>query len=295
MAKRYPVLDVYTSVDMIGPLSWSDAIAVVVDDHTPFAVDETKPNLIRIYFSSNNACRAANLAVSSLHGSRVRTHIHWLSDEDWPSRSQACLQAVKVGRIVVAPPWDIPESSLATDVLLEIRPALGFGSGHHATTRLALLALQELNLNGLEVLDLGTGSGILAIASVKLGGRHALGIDRDPDAIQSAQDSVRENDVADRVELRVGDINELSPSAASVVVANLTGNALIDMSAVIETLVGPGGYLVLTGILDFEESKVTDVYDKQHRVVWRATEDEWIGLVVQRRDIAPDTRHYPQG
>tara|TARA_Y100000588_G_scaffold363099_1_gene425456 strand:+ start:624 stop:1511 length:888 start_codon:yes stop_codon:yes gene_type:complete len=295
MAKRYPVLDVYTSVDMIGPLSWSDAIAVAVDDHTPFAVDETQPNLIRIYFSSKNACEAANLAVSELHGSLVRTHTHWLSDEDWPSRSQACLQAIKVGRIIVAPPWDIPESSLTTDVLLEIRPALGFGSGHHATTRLALLALQELNLNGREVLDLGTGSGILAIASVKLGGRHALGIDRDPDAIQSAHDSVGDNDVTDRVELRVGDIADLSPSAASVVVANLTGTALVDMSPVIETLIEPEGYLVLTGILDFEESKITDVYLKRHRVIWRATEDEWVGLLLQRQDITHVTRLYLQG
>ena len=294
MTNRYPALDVHAPPGNVGPLSWLDAVTVMVDDHAPFAVDETTPGRVRVYFTSSKDRGAACVAINSACGPRVRTHAHWVTDDDWASRSQADLRAVRVGRIIIAPPWDLPSPQTpSTDAVVAIRPALGFGSGHHATTRLALLGLQELNLHGMDVLDLGTGSGVLAIAAVKLGGRRALGIDRDPDAIASAQDSVTRNNVTDSVELRSGSISELTPLTAQVVVANLTGATLTDLAPLIMTLVASGGHLVLTGIQNHEEAAVITAYDVHARVVWRGIEREWVGLALRHRALARTTRDCP--
>ena len=291
MARRYPALDVHAPPREPGPLSWLDAVTVMVDEHSPFAIDEPAPGLVRVYFTSSDDLNAAISTITSTYQHQVQTHAHWVTDDDWASRSQANLQAVQIGQIIVAPPWDLPKRPVdSTDITVIIQPALGFGSGHHETTRLALLGLQELNLKGLAVLDLGTGSGVLAIAAIKLGGRRALGIDRDPDAIASAQDSVRRNGVTDRVELRTGNISELAAVTAPVVIANLTGPTLTTLASVITTSVESGGHLVVTGILDREETAVLQAYNNQARVVWRHSEGEWIGLVMQNRGAQARTK-----
>ena len=125
---------------------------------------------------------------------------------------------------------------------------MGFGTGHHATTRLMLKALQRLNLHDRDLLDIGCGSGVLTIAGVALGGRSAMGIDTDPDALQSAAENLSLNRVADRVRLQQGDFRELS-TPSPIVLANLTGALLEQSASHLAQLVEPGGYLVVSGFM----------------------------------------------
>ena len=228
-----------------------DAVAAVVDDFAPFAIEPRGPGGMRVYFTSESDRDTARAAVAAVCGPGVHTAATSVTDEDWAARSQADLRAIQIGRVIVAPPWDLPPDG--AEVVVEILPALGFGSGHHPTTRLALLGLQQLDLRARDVLDLGTGSGVLAIAAVKLGARHATGIDRDPDALASARESVTTNHVASRVALRDGEVSRLV--SAAVAVANLTGAVLTSLAPVIATLVEPGGHMVLGGILTEEERR----------------------------------------
>jgi len=266
------------------PLPLLDAVAAVVDDFAPFAIEERGRHAIRVFFTSESDRDAARAAVATVIGPHVETLATTVDDEDWARRSQADLRAIRVGRVVVAPPWDLPSQPPAgTDVVVQIRPALGFGSGHHPTTRLALLGLQQLDLDQRQVLDLGTGSGVLAIAAVKLGAARAYGIDRDEDALASAHDSVAANGVAAQVELRAGDVSRLSPDPVPVLVANLTGATLTRAAAMMTTLVEPAGHLVLSGILAEEEEAVAAAYQEHADLVWRDVEDEWVGMVWRKR------------
>ena len=274
----HPALDVRASGGHPGGLSWLDAIAAAVDDHRPSALDEPAPDHVRAFFESASDRDRALTAVVSVYGERVRARAIRVSDESWAARSQADLPAIRVGRLVVAPPWSTIADPDPADVVVTIRPALGFGSGHHPTTRLALQGLQALDLGGRRVLDLGTGSGILAIAAAKLGARRATGVDRDPDALDSAREAVDANGVAAEVELRRRDIADLEPASAPIVLANLTGAALIRLAPVVAALVEPGGSLILSGILTEEEAAVAAVYREHGRLAWREQEDEWVAM-----------------
>ena len=279
------MLDVRGPADEQSPLPLLDAVAAVVDDFAPFAIEERGPGSVRVYFASEINRDTARAAVTAVCGPRVQTSATTLADEDWAARSQADLRAIQVGQVVVAPPWDLPPHAAgSTEVVVEIRPALGFGSGHHPTTRLALLGLQQLDLRERDVLDLGAGSGVLAIAAVKLGARRATGIERDPDALASARESVAANHVASRVALRDGNISQLPrrPDGVTVIVANLTGAVLISLAPIITTLVEPGGHMVLGGILAEEEHAVARVYRTRAHCLWRAIEEEWVAMVWRR-------------
>jgi len=274
----HPALDVRASGGHPGGLPWLDAIAAAVDDHRPCALDEPGSNHVRAFFESASDRDRALTTVVSAYGEWVQARAIQVSDESWAARSQADLAAVRVGRVVVAPPWSTPPNPDPADVVVTIRPALGFGSGHHPTTRLALRGLQELDLRGRHVLDLGTGSGVLAIAAVKLGARRATGVDRDPDALDSAREGVGANGVAAEVELRRRDVADLEPGSASVVIANLTGTALVRLAPIVAALVEPGGSAILSGILAEEEATVAAAYREHGPMAWREQEDEWVAM-----------------
>ncbi len=276
--KRHPALDVQAATPHPGGLPWLDAVAAAVDDHRPRALDEPAPDRVRAFFESAADRDRALAAVARALGDRVRARAIAVSDDDWAARSQAALTAVRAGRVVVAPPWAKPPDPGPGGVVVTIRPALGFGSGHHPSTRLALRGLQALDLAGRRVLDLGTGSGVLAIAAVKLGARGAVGIDRDPDALDSAREAVEANGVAAEVELRRRNIGDIEPAGAAVVVANLTGAALVRLAPAVAALVEPGGSAILSGILAAEEAAVADAYRAHGRPAWRAAEAEWVAM-----------------
>jgi len=157
---------------------------------------------------------------------------------------------------------------------------MGFGTGHHATTRLCLEALQHVNVGGKRVLDVGTGSGILAIASSRLGAIDAAGIDVDADAIQAARENLTLNPDALRVRFEVIDLAGAPLPTADVVVANLTGALLVRQSAALRAAVAANGVLIVSGLQTDERDAVIGAL-KPAVVIWEREEDSWIGLAMK--------------
>ncbi len=198
--KEFPALSVAHVAD-------PDLLAAAVDEFSPTAIESCESD-IRVFFATP-ADRDA--ACAALAASFDITAID-VPDEDWARRSQENLEPITVGRIIVASPWaaaNLQPSALSPQpsaILIVVAPSMGFGTGHHATTRLCLAALQAIDVTGQVVLDVGTGSGVLAIAAERLGATHATGIDNDPDAIQSARENLEVNPAARRVTFAFGDL-----------------------------------------------------------------------------------------
>jgi ribosomal protein L11 methyltransferase len=267
--KHYPALDVDTDAP--------DLLLAIVDDFGPTAVEERDAG-VRIFFSTPaNRDEAQRALASRFHVTAID-----VDDEDWARRSQQNLTPVTVGRITVFPrPDPAPSSQHPAPISIVIIPSMGFGTGHHVTTRLCLAALQTIDVTGAFVLDVGTGSGVLAIAAARLGAARALGIDYDADAIQSAQDNIGLNPDAAGVTFETVDLAARELPVADVLTANLTAAVLVRSAVVLLAATRSGGTLILSGIQSHERDEVRGAF-AMASVVWERDEDGWVGIAVKK-------------
>ena len=180
-----------------------------------------------------------------------------LQDQDWERSWLERFQPMRFGRrLWICPTGHHVEQPDA--VVVDLDPGLAFGTGTHPTTDLCLQWLDGADLHGKTVIDFGCGSGVLAIAALKLGASKAIGVDHDPQAIIASHNNARRNGVADRLELYLD--SDFQPSSADIVLANILANVLIQLRARIMPLVSPEGQLVLSGILAEQAGAVMQAY-----------------------------------
>jgi ribosomal protein L11 methyltransferase len=185
-------------------------------------------------------------------------------------------------RITVRPPWHAYERRSASEIVLELEPGRAFGTGLHATTSLVAEALEALGerLAGSEVLDVGTGSGILALVAIALGAGRAQAIDVDPDAVAVTLENALRNQLETSVDASATPLSDVRGDF-DVVVANIEARVLIDLSADLAARVRPHGTLILSGILEGQETDVLRAFNgfalkgNPHR-------GEWVALVLER-------------
>jgi ribosomal protein L11 methyltransferase len=231
----------------------------------------------RVFFKRPSDRDAARDAVRTQFPQLVLSVLD-VSDEDWAARSQRALTAVQAGRFIIAPPWAVP-ASLDGRTLVVIEPSMGFGTGHHATTRLCLAALSSIDLSGRSVLDLGTGSGVLALAAALAGAATVRGLDVDPDAIDNARHNLTLNRTFVPPAFDVADFRDRTMRAADVVMANLTGGMLRSTGDNIRTLVSPHGTLIVSGFDESERAAVREALGPWSHET-SATEEGWVALTL---------------
>jgi len=207
-----------------------------------------------------------------------------LPDQDWNAVWARSVRPIRIGRrIVIKPSWDRTE--LAPDeVELTIDSKQAFGTGHHATTRLLIEWLEEVIRAGQRVLDVGTGSGILAMVALRLGAASALGIDSDPVAIQCAREYAAANRFGPELELRTAALAELrgiGTTRFDVVVANLDRRTLQESAGLFQHHLDRGGRLLLSGVLPEHQAEISTAFAAAGGVVQHAREcDGWLALEV---------------
>jgi len=204
---------------------------------------------------------------------------HWryeeLADQAWERAWMEYYKPMKFADRLWVCPTDQEQYEAGT-VCLTLDPGLAFGTGTHPTTALCLEWLASHDLTGTTVIDYGCGSGILAVAAILLGARHAHAVDIDPQALTATHDNALKNKVQDKITCYLPE--QFVPVQADVVLANILAKPLIDMAEQITTLVKPGGQLVLSGILHEQTDAVLSAY--QPRIVFNAPvqQEDWIRL-----------------
>ncbi|MCS3425129.1 ribosomal protein L11 methyltransferase [Rahnella sp. BIGb0603] len=199
--------------------------------------------------------------------------IEQLEDKDWEREWMDNFHPMRFGeRLWICPSWrDVPDPD-AVNVMLD--PGLAFGTGSHPTTAMCLQWLDSLDLTDKTVIDFGCGSGILAIAALKLGAKHVVGIDIDPQAIQASRDNAERNGVSERLSLYLPK-DQPENLSADVVVANILAGPLRELAPLISVLPVAGGHLGLSGILASQAPSVADAYRDRFELDAVAEKEEW--------------------
>ncbi len=204
-----------------------------------------------------------------------------IPDKDWNETWKKGFQPVDAGRrFTILPPW---EQHKKDRINLVIDPGMAFGTGHHETTRSCLVLMENyaLKTSVRNFLDLGTGTGILAIAARKLGYRHVIGIDTDILAINAARGNIIINNVPD-IEIREGSLDELHETF-DVIAANLISGVLVMLAPELFPRMDPGGIAILSGILTGQEDEVIEAMEQAGLQLQETYRDgKWVSLVVER-------------
>ncbi|MBJ9974727.1 50S ribosomal protein L11 methyltransferase [Pseudomonas sp. S75] len=204
-----------------------------------------------------------------------------IEDQDWERSWMDNFQPMRFGqRLWIVPSWHQAPQPEAVNLLLD--PGLAFGTGTHPTTALCLEWLDGQALEGVQVLDFGCGSGILAIAALLLGAREAVGTDIDVQALEASRDNAGRNGIAEqRLALYLPE--QLPPMQADVLVANILAGPLVSLAAQLSGLVRPGGLLALSGILAEQGEEVANAYAADFDLDPIAERDGWVRISGRRR------------
>jgi ribosomal protein L11 methyltransferase len=268
----------------------------LTDEGLGARIDPTRPAIVRAYLPARDsgaverAVAATGEALGHLQAFGLRPigelRTRPLDEADWAEAWKTHFPVLRIGRrLIVRPTWRRHRRG-PDDVVLALDPGMAFGTGLHPTTRLCLAAIEALAdrgvLDGAQVLDVGCGSGILAIAAVRLGAVGALGVDTDPIAVEATVANARRNRLARRIRARVGSLPS-GDSPFDVVLANLIAGVLVPLAAQLRDELRPGGSLLASGIFIDRELDVRAAFEAAGLdIVRRSSEGEWVALEAVR-------------
>jgi ribosomal protein L11 methyltransferase len=277
MPKAHVEVHVRTSIDageLLGTLEDLACLGAVEEKDGPilyWARDDwneaTCSELKRVLRQLGDAAAAEALSVREL------------PDQDWNARWAASLQPIRLGRrIFVRQSWNsvsVPDDA----VILVIDPKRAFGTGYHATTQLMVSFLEDRIRGGERLLDVGTGSGILAMVALRLGARRALGIDNDPEAIECARENAVVNGFGTELKLRAGTLGESDPAAFDLLLANLDRKTLLRYFAPFHAWLKPGARALVSGL---QREDYPEICEALTRSAWAVAglreKEEWLAL-----------------
>lgn len=206
-----------------------------------------------------------------------------VNDQVWTDVWKKYFKPFHAGtHLVVKPTWE-PYDPEPEDKIIEIDPGMAFGSGTHETTGMCLSLLEEMISGGEEVIDVGTGSGILAIGAALLGAGHVLAIDIDPDAVRVAEENVQHNHVEAAVSVQQGDLLKRVSAVCDICVANIISDVIISFAAPLLSHIRPGGLFICSGIVSMRSDEVQQALtDAGYEILRKESRGEWTAFLSRR-------------
>lgn len=216
----------------------------------------------------------------------------WTEDKDWINNWKEFFHQFYVDDILIVPSWEEVKDEDKDKMILHIDPGTAFGTGMHETTQLVIRQLKKYVTRGAEILDVGTGSGILGITALKLGAGHVVGTDLDPCAVSAVQDNKEANQIPDAdFDMMIGNIiddqevqNQVGYERYDIVAANILADVLVPLTSVIVHQMKKGAYYITSGILDVKEEVVKEAVLAAGLTLVEVThQGEWV-CVTARKD-----------
>jgi ribosomal protein L11 methyltransferase len=210
-----------------------------------------------------------------------------IEDHDWNAEWEATIVPQRATtELVITPSWKSKEAfEMRAKYTITIDPKMSFGTGHHETTRLCMKAIEEMNLAGKRALDLGTGSGVLAMYALMRGAKHAVGIDTDSWSITNALENRALNNISEsQFEIRQGTLGTAAKESESfdLILANLHRNILIENARLLRKHMAPSAWLVLSGILMYDVAEIRAAFESERFTFSKELrENEWSCLIFQ--------------
>ncbi|KAA0892142.1 50S ribosomal protein L11 methyltransferase [Oryzomonas rubra] len=271
-----------------------------VDAFSPSEITHSPLMTVKAYFSAADdmAARVAeisafldDLAAANPGAAIGKPAVTTVKSEDWSTSWKVNFKPLRVGRrLLIVPSWEEAEAG-PDDIVLSLDPGMAFGTGGHETTRLCLEQLETVLLGRPvapppSVLDLGTGSGILAMAAARLGAGRICAVDIDPDAVEVARENMAINGLAERIECSATPLESLA-GPFDVILANILAEELVRLAPQLTERLAAGGVLILSGILAEKEAFVRNGFAAQP-LVYRETahQGEWVAMLYSK-DAAP--------
>jgi len=265
------------------------ALSVTLTDSRDDAILEPAPGEVRLwpatrmqalFADGTDACAAVSSLAQRLGVAADRIRPRLIEDRLWEREWLKDFHAMRFGRrLWVCPHHEVVTEPAAVVVLLD--PGLAFGTGTHATTAMCLTWLDGHSPRGARVIDFGCGSGILAIAALKLGAQRAWCYDIDPQALLATAQNAHSNGVATTTVVCA--TASALPPAADVLLANILSGPLCELAGLFASLVRPGGHVILSGLMEHQEGEVTAAYNAWFDTLPIAVRDGWVALQAVRR------------
>ncbi len=257
----------------------ADELSAREDPNAPYEItahipeDEAAPTAVEA--TERALWHLQAFGLRAVGGLRVRS----VDDADWTDAWKAGYAPQRIGRVVIVPSW-LDEPIRPAEVALRLDPGMAFGTGLHPTTRGCLTLLQEISPMPPVVLDVGSGSGILALAALRLGAERAVCYDTDPLAIEATMANAKANGLAERVVTHLGSLPGLrAGEPCPLVLANLVAAVLIDLAEPLAAHTAPGGALLASGIIDTRADEVLASMAAAGFVLEHRLDDgEWVTL-----------------
>jgi ribosomal protein L11 methyltransferase len=252
-------------------------------------IDTSKPAVIRTYIAAESYDPATidRIRDGLWHLGQIRSvgelTVTERAEEDWASAWKEHFRPLRAGdRVVIRPPWFDYEAQ-PDDIVLVLDPGMAFGTGMHPTTRLSLLQIEKLVKPGQSLFDVGTGSGILAFAAMRVGATPIDAVDIEPMSVRVAKGNLDLNDAGERITLDVGSANWAAGKTYDVVVANIIARVLISIADDLRAAMKPGGLLLLSGIIEPKEAETRKRFDLLgFELLERNQIEDWISLAYRR-------------
>ena len=253
-------------------------------------IDPARAFTVRAFFSSSDVAGLERAETALWHLAQVRamsaSQRRELAEEDWAEAWKKHYTILHLGKMLVVKPSWLEYTPQPREVIVELDPGMAFGTGLHPTTRQCLIALEERVTQDARVLEVGTGSGILAITAAKLGARETLALDTDPIAVEQAARNVAINRVGGSVRVERGSIDAARDRAPfDLICINILAEVICDLAPELAATLRPRGIVIASGILDFKADGVMDALRAVGiEIVERKQEEDWTTLVGMKRD-----------